>query len=678
MLESAGAEKSFLETAPSTTTTTTTEKAAPANAQAANAEGQGQKNAAKQHLTHEQKKAAKAHAKAKAAKKAIKAHKAKVAKLRAKMMGGKGKDKKAKHRLERQARLAKKAKHLERKAAKKAAKIARKAAKKLAKGKAAQKKAQHKEDKARRAASHAKHKLAQAKKAAALEATREQRELEAAYRQAKDAGTLDKAAFELYDQYDAMLTNAVRSDMAVGRALDHQAMMKDHHKKYQGLLKRFRKYQAFMKQRKQEMKAVKHYQGKLQIGNHMTGGPMTSPNTAGLSKLEKYQLKVLEGENKRSDKPNVFRQKLAEKVRRLYREANPQPDGILVALLAQYGVPGVNGQEATARWTMAKNTLKQKKQIEAEQIAMGKARKAAKKAAKKAREAAALALVQSGGAPNIPAEKPRPDDWLDKYPAQPGGIKGKGDNWWGCYDCVNPRPMANAAAAAAASAAANARAAAKASGDAFLMKGLVVPPIKFDESIRNGKVLAEVMKSYGRKKTNPKTLREEATKLHRQLKGQIVDSMLSQKEHDEILLAKTEALESAIAARTGRPLMVKREAKIPAYKPPSKIPFPAYKKGDPEKDPNEMDREVTVAEAEGYLDKLGRRDRASLDNADETFYAARTEHEAFNKRYQILPKKVVWKLFEGQGDAAQLRAEEVNEYRKKHYNHPMPDGNEPW
>lgn len=496
--------------------------------------------------------------------------------------------------------------------------------------------------------------------------------------QDKDITHVDSGAVGNAKGMDELLTHATRLHFTVEHAKWHADRLRRKHRKYKDMVKRFRKYQHHMRNRKEEMASIKHYKGKLTVGdrrgrgrNFMTGGPMTSASPNGLNSLEKYQVKVLEREAKRSIAPNKFRQMLVKKIRSLYAKAQPKRSGILVALLQQNGVKNPKPQEALQRFVLAKNIVAQKLKIRAEQGAMALAKQKAAAAKKAAAARAAKALIKNGGKPVGAAKaKPRPADWLDRWPGK--GKASNPKNWWGCIDCTPSKKKAGAKGGK--NKRKNKRANKK--KDAFnLFKGVKVPPIKFDQTINNMMLLQEVLKSY-KVKLSQARIKAQVKPLVRKLKTAIVMSMLSQKEHEEILLAKTEHLESVIAHKTRRPVMVKHS--IPYYRVPSKIPFPAYKDGTPREDPKTMDREVTVETANGFLGKGWRLSRHALDSGDDVNYSTRRDHEGFMKRYEVLPSNIVWRQFEGPGDAAQIRAEEVNNWRKKRYNEPLEDGTEPW
>jgi len=488
--------------------------------------------------------------------------------------------------------------------------------------------------------------------------------------------------------------DAARLHVRLGALQKKQRDVLAHKAHYERVKRRFFEAEKRKAARKAEMARIKPYKGKIQPGNYMTGGPKTRPSR-NLSALQRYQLKVLEREAKRQDHPNKRRAALVQKIRRLYKKAKPKMGGFMLSLLRLYGVK-TTAKEAKLKWTRAKNRYINKLRLKAEKKYLKEQEKIAKKEKKAAETRKALAFIKehnkrvASRKPQVPKKIEDPD-WLEKFPKNKKKL-----NWWGCIDCLpetskqkapeyksgkkNGKKNAKKVNKKKANKKANKKKKVNmyertlSTGKKIIIpKNLPIP--KFDPTPRNAHLLQSLLEEYKVHKSVGE-VKMMARKLMKQMRTAIVMSMLTQSEAEEILKAKTEELEKVIASKADFPVMVKH--KIPHYKPPSKIPFPDIKKGSIREDPRTMDWEVDFASAKGYLEKHWRTDRHSLDNAHDLHLDTRRDHEAFMKRYQVLPDKIVWKQFEGDGDAAQLRHEEVNQWRKKHPNEPLEDGTEPW
>ncbi len=431
------------------------------------------------------------------------------------------------------------------------------------------------------------------------------------------------------------------------------------------------------------LRRVRRYRGSIRPGNFMKGGPISKPAHTARNWLQQYQERIVARQSGTDNNSVARRRAVLAKMADLYEKAKPTDISFLTEFIPLFGST-LTPDKIQQEWTAARNWLRQARLREAEKdkretklvnsVVTKKDRK--EKEVTHSLPAIKRIFTKTDGAAfksHLKVVEDLDDPLLARdFPDLDDG-KTRKSNWWGCLDCESSSPSSKGKKRRASKRNPMARKRKGPSSSRGLgkAKGVNLPPI--DLSINNEALIDHLLERMQLRR-DPAMVKQRTKDVMDRLKTRIAEAMLTPEERNDLALAKVEALEKTVAYNSGAVNMVKRgelhHVKTRRNNWPSPNPPDAKEAENP-------DREVDIHFGMGYVRPPFRSDRESLDFASEDNEKAIDFHDDIKRQHNHYTKTVVWRQFEGKGDAEQQRAIKINAHRKKYPNQPL-DGKMPW
>lgn len=489
--------------------------------------------------------------------------------------------------------------------------------------------------------------------------------------------------------------------------------------------------------RHNEIKAIKPYKGKIGLGNFMRGGPKSKPATA-KNWLTDFQHRIFSA---KAATPNLdLRKRIGQRLKELYKAAKIPEQGFLAKFLRDSGVKKTTAATIRTTWQKAKDWYV-KQMFDAYLVQKAQKAKAKKARAERKRLAAlkaknkdktdyhTLPKVRILSFPSLQQVKESLNlesyEYLcfrsiqaeadrlmiinnileDDGAAEDENLSGTENSveFYGCVDCASgrdakvkfsteldtkehakdlekrggkPKHMIKKKSKKAKKPKAGKPSAAQLAArkkEFAKFSKMMAPKLTID----NQALLTHLLDRFAidRNAIDIKNIIED---VKTKIRDRIVEKQLRPEEQEELLKAKVEALEMAVAGRAGVPVMKKRLRNV-HLKPRRKLPSfdpPKTKKNSKE----QLKRDVAISFGSGYLSDGMRWQRQDIDFGSQVNdEAQKYNDELLSRGFTDMETKPVWEKFDGPGgDHKQQRAEIINKHRKRYPNEPLDDGSAPW